>query len=61
MKKRNYIHVTKELKMKVINFIHRTAESLQKAFELLRRRYRVVRIQRTLRNGLYEGWFLCGL
>lgn len=46
--------------MKVIRFFNRTYQELACALLSLNRRYRIVRLYRTLKNGLFYGYFEVG-
>lgn len=43
--------------MKIIKFFNRTYQQLAVALHTLSMRYKQVRIHKSLKNGLYVGWF----
>lgn len=42
---------------KAIHFFNRSYQELSAALRLLNQRYRIVRLFRYMKNGLYYGWF----
>jgi glycerol-3-phosphate responsive antiterminator len=48
-----------DIKIKVINFINRSAQDIIRAMEMLLGRYKTVRVEKKLVKGLYQGYFTC--